>query len=274
MTSNRTTVDRNTPDILRKIIARKHEEVAQRSASVSLLTLRARAADQPPSRPFATALANKIAAGKSAVIAEIKRTSPSKGIIREHFDPSAIARSYEQAGAACLSVLTDVDFFGGSDQALISARSATNLPVIRKDFMIAPYQVVEARVIGADCVLLIVAALDDDRLTELNSLASELDMDVLIEVHNEAELARAARLKPTLLGVNNRDLHTFHTTLDVTYQLQAQVPATSLLVTESGINNQADVQAMRARGVNAFLVGEAFMRAADPGRALVELFGD
>ena len=208
------------------------------------------------------------------MIAEIKRASPSKGVIREHFDPPAIARAYERAGAACLSVLTDVDFFGGSDAALIAARAATSLPAIRKDFLIAPYQVVEARAIGADCVLLIVAALDDVVLGELAGLATSLGMDVLIEVHNAAELARAARLTPALLGVNNRDLRTFDTSLDVTYQLQHLVPPASLLVTESGINTRADVAGMRARGVNAFLVGEALMRADDPGRALTELFGE
>ena len=262
----------NTPDILRKIIARKHEEIAARSRRTSLTTLRARAADQPLARPFAAALASKVAAGKPAVIAEIKRASPSRGVIREHFDPAAIARAYERAGAACLSVLTDMDFFGGSDDALIGARAATNLPVIRKDFLIAEYQVVEARAIGADCVLLIVAALPDSQLIALNALAIDLGMDVLLEVHNTSELARAAPLRPTLLGINNRDLHTFQTSLDVTYGLQAQVPSSSLLVTESGINSKADVQAMRARGVNAFLVGEAFMRAPDPGRALTDLF--
>lgn len=262
----------DTPDILRKIISRKHEEITARMPHAPLQTLRARAADQPPARPFAAALASKIAAGQPAVIAEIKRASPSKGIIREHFDPPSIARAYERAGAACLSVLTDVDFFGGSDGALISARAATNLPVIRKDFLIAEYQIVEARAIGADCVLLIVAALHDSQLLELNALAHELGMDVLVEVHNANELARAAPLKPTLLGINNRDLHTFQTSLDVTYALQAQVPSGSLLVTESGINTRADVQTMRARGVNAFLVGEAFMRAPDPGRALTALF--
>ena len=245
-----------------------------RSAQTSLRELHARASDQPAPRPFAQALARRIAAGRPAVIAEIKRASPSKGVIREHFDPPAIARAYERAGAACLSVLTDVDFFGGSDAALIAARAATSLPAIRKDFLIAPYQVVEARAIGADCVLLIVAALDDVVLGELAGLATSLGMDVLIEVHNAAELARAARLTPALLGVNNRDLRTFDTSLDVTYQLQHLVPPASLLVTESGINTKADVAGMRARGVNAFLVGEALMRADDPGRALTELFGE
>jgi indole-3-glycerol phosphate synthase len=261
-----------TPDILRRIIARKHEEVAERSRRVDLATLRSRAAGMPARRPFVDALVGRVAAGGAAVIAEIKRASPSKGIIREHFDPAAIARSYAQAGATCLSVLTDVDFFQGSDDALVAARAACTLPVIRKDFLVDPYQVVEARCIGADCVLLIVSALGAQQLVDLDGLARDVGLDVLVEVHDGEELERALALQPRLVGINNRNLHTFHTTLQVTWDLQARVPAGTLLVTESGILERADVQAMRGRGVNAFLVGEAFMRAEDPGAALKALF--
>jgi indole-3-glycerol phosphate synthase len=261
-----------TPDILRRIIARKHEEVAERSRRVDLATLRSRAAGMPARRPFVDALVGRVAAGGAAVIAEIKRASPSKGIIREHFDPAAIARSYAQAGATCLSVLTDVDFFQGSDDALVAARAACTLPVIRKDFLVDPYQVVEARCIGADCVLLIVSALGPQQLVDLDGLARDVGLDVLVEVHDGEELERALALQPRLVGINNRNLHTFHTTLQVTWDLQARVPAGTLLVTESGILERADVQAMRGRGVNAFLVGEAFMRAEDPGAALKALF--
>ena len=262
----------STPDILRRIIARKHEEIAERSARIDLPTLRSRAADMPPRRPFVDALVQRATAGEAAVIAEIKRASPSKGVIREAFDPAAIARSYAAAGATCLSVLTDVDFFPGSDQALIDARAATQLPVIRKDFLVHAYQVVEARSLGADCVLLIVSALTQAELTDLYGLAQQLGLDVLIEVHNAEELERAITLRPRLLGINNRDLHSFHTSLQVTFDLQTKVPAGTLLVTESGINTRADVQAMRERGIHAFLIGEAFMRAADPGAALQALF--
>ena len=261
-----------TPDILRRIIARKHEEVAERSRRVDLATLRSRAAGMPSRRPFVDALVGRVAGGGAAVIAEIKRASPSKGIIREHFDPAAIAASYARAGATCLSVLTDVDFFQGSDDALVAARAACTLPVIRKDFLVDPYQVVEARCIGADCVLLIVSALGPQQLVDLNGLAQEVGLDVLVEVHDGDELERALALQPRLVGINNRNLHTFHTTLQVTWDLQARVPPGTLLVTESGILERADVQAMRARGVNAFLVGEAFMRAEDPGAALQALF--
>jgi indole-3-glycerol phosphate synthase len=226
----------------------------------------------PARRPFVDALVGRVAAGGAAVIAEIKRASPSKGIIREHFDPAAIARSYAQAGATCLSVLTDVDFFQGSDDALVAARAACTLPVIRKDFLVDPYQVVEARCIGADCVLLIVSALGAQQLVDLDGLARDVGLDVLVEVHDGEELERALALQPRLVGINNRNLHTFHTTLQVTWDLQARVPAGTLLVTESGILERADVQAMRGRGVNAFLVGEAFMRAEDPGAALKALF--
>jgi indole-3-glycerol phosphate synthase len=215
-----------------------------------------------------------LAAGHPGVIAEIKKASPSKGVIREDFDPTAIASSYEAAGAACLSVLTDVDFFQGADAYLQQARAASSLPVLRKDFVVDPYQVYEARAIGADCILLIVAALGNagGLMKDLEALALALDMDVLVEVHNRGELDLALELQSPLLGINNRDLHTFSTSLDTTLDLLAQVPAERLLVTESGIHHRADVDAMRSHGVNAFLVGEAFMRAPDPGLALQELF--
>ncbi|CAG0910822.1 unnamed protein product [Cyprideis torosa] len=214
----------------------------------------------------------KIAAGESAVIAEVKKASPSKGLLRDPFQPAEIAASYEAGGAACLSVLTDRDFFQGSEEYLQQARAACNLPVIRKDFIIDPYQVYEARTIGADCILLIAAALDDTQLRELADLAHELGMDVLLEVHDSEEMARAVASGLKMIGVNNRNLRTFETSLQTTLDLQVQVPEGSLLVTESGIHTAADVALMREAGINAFLVGEAFMRAADPGAALKALF--
>lgn len=259
-------------DILQRILARKAEEVAARSAALPLLELRARLLDAPPPRSFAVALQARIALGRPAVIAEVKKASPSKGVIRPDFDPAAIAASYEAGGAACLSVLTDVDFFQGSDLALREARAACRLPVLRKDFMIDPYQLVESRLLGADCVLLIVAALDDARLVALSTLAAELGMDVLVEVHDAAELARALRLEAPLIGINNRSLRSFEVSLDTTLALRGQVPADRLLVTESGIHTADDVARMRAAGVHAFLVGEAFMRAPDPGAELARLF--
>lgn len=262
----------DTPDILKKILARKAEEVDERQARLPWERAAARAAEADPPRGFARALADRVAAGRPAVIAEIKRASPSQGVIRDPYDPATIARGYEVAGAACLSVLTDRDFFQGDDKHLQAARAACRLPVLRKDFIIHPWQVLEARILGADCVLLIAAALDDGRMAELHELAGSLGMDVLVEVHDANELARAARLKPRLLGINNRDLRTFETRLETTLALLEQVPAGSLLVTESGIHTPADVARMRAAGVDAFLVGEAFMRAPQPGDALQELF--
>ena len=259
-------------DVLRAILRRKVEEVAERSARVPLAELSARAADAPPPRGFAAAVAAKIAAGQSAVIAEVKKASPSKGVIRADFDPAAIARSYEAGGAACLSVLTDVDYFQGSDAYLQQARAACALPVLRKDFTIDAYQVHEARVLGADCILLIVAALSDTQLAELSALAMALDLDVLVEVHNLDELERALQVPAPLLGINNRNLRTFDVSLDTTLALKDVVPRDRILVTESGILAPADVQKMRAAGIDAFLVGEAFMREADPGAALRRLF--
>jgi indole-3-glycerol phosphate synthase len=266
------------PDILRRIIARKHEEVAARAAAVPVDRLRARADVASPTRGFARAIADTAARGEPAVIAEAKRASPSKGVIRAAFDPAAIAASYQAGGATCLSVLTDVDFFQGEDAHLVAARGACGLPVLRKDFVVDPYQVVEARALGADCVLLIVAALDDATLAALCAEAMALGMDVLVEVHDHGELSRALALKGAhgrepLLGINNRDLRTFEVSLDTTLGMLGRIPAGRTVVTESGIASRADVARMRSAGVPAFLVGEAFMRAPDPGSALRALFG-
>ena len=262
----------DTPDVLKKILRRKREEVAQRSATVSLHELRRRVQVAPTVRGFARALRHSVAAGRSAVIAEIKKASPSKGVLREHFDPAAIAASYQAGGATCLSVLTDIDFFQGADEYLRQARTACELPVLRKDFMLDPYQVYEARALGADCILLIVAALDDAMLLELLQLAEELGMDALVEVHDAAEMQRALTTPAPLIGVNNRDLRTFDTSLQTTLALLPGFPPDRLLVTESGIHARDDVQLMRRHGVHAFLVGEAFMKADDPGERLAELF--
>lgn len=260
------------PDILKKILARKAEEVTDRAGQVPQHLLSARLAEAPPPRGFADALAARVANGGGAVIAEIKKASPSKGVLREDFDPAAIARSYEAGGATCLSVLTDVDFFQGADAHLQQARAATTLPVLRKDFILDPYQVLEARALGADAILLIAAALHDGQMAELAAVAGEFGLDVLIEVHNAAELARALEIPGRLIGINNRDLHSFEVSLDTTLALLGQIPADRLVVTESGILAAADVALMRRQGVHAFLVGEAFMRAPDPGARLAELF--
>ncbi|MDO5506596.1 MAG: indole-3-glycerol phosphate synthase TrpC [Pseudoxanthomonas suwonensis] len=264
-------------DILQRILARKAEEVAERQARTPLSDLHARIADAPPTRDFAGALTAHVARGQAAVIAEVKKASPSKGLIRADFDPAAIARSYESGGAACLSVLTDVDFFQGADGFLQQARAACRLPVLRKDFTIDAWQVAEARVLGADCILLIVAALDDAQLADFSAQAHESGMDVLVEVHDAAELERALRVpavagREPLLGVNNRDLRSFEVSLDTTVALKALAPAQRLLVTESGIATVDDVRRLRAADVHAFLVGEAFMRQPDPGAALARLF--
>ena len=259
-------------DILNTILARKTQEVAERSARVPLAALKARVADAPPVRGFANALQAAIANGDAAVIAEVKKASPSKGVIRPDFRPAEIAVSYEFGGASCLSVLTDVDFFQGADVYLQQAREACTLPVLRKDFVIDPYQVYEARVLGADCILLIVAALDDRQLAELSDLAMRLGMDVLVEVHDIDELERALQVPVPLVGINNRNLRTFEVSLDTTLSMKDAVPRDRLLVTESGILGPADVQVMRDAGVNAFLVGEAFMRVEEPGEGLRQLF--
>jgi indole-3-glycerol phosphate synthase len=259
-------------DILQRILARKAEEVAARSAARPLAEMRAQAADMPPARGFAAAIEARIAAGDPAVIAEIKKASPSRGVIRPDFDPVAIARSYEAGGAACLSVLTDVDFFQGADAYLQQARAACALPVLRKDFTIDPYQVHEARALGADCILLIVAALSDAQLAELCGTAMAIGLDVLVEVHDIDELERAIQVPAPLLGINNRSLRTFEVSLDTTLSLRDAVPRDRRLVTESGLHTAADVARMRAAGIDAFLVGEAFMREPDPGQALRRMF--
>jgi len=264
----------DTPTVLRKIIARKWEEIAERKAQVSLEQLKTSTALRAPVRGFVNAIENKIAQGKSGVIAEIKKASPSKGVIREHFFPAELARSYEQGGAACLSILTDVDFFQGADEYLQQARAAVSLPVIRKDFLVDEYQIYEARAMGADCVLLIVSALTAEKLKELNTLAQSIGLDVLVEVHDEAELDIALALPNKLIGINNRNLHTFDVTLETTYKLLDKIGSDRIVVTESGILAPADVQSMRNRNVNAFLVGEAFMRADEPGVALAEFFAE
>ncbi|AHE99512.1 indole-3-glycerol-phosphate synthase [Thioalkalivibrio paradoxus ARh 1] len=261
------------PDILQRILARKQEEIRARSATLPLPELASRARDADPPRGFRAALAARIRRGLPAVIAEIKKASPSKGVLRADFDPVAIAGSYARHGAACLSVLTDIDFFQGADGYLQKARAACDLPVLRKDFVVDPYQVHEARALGADCILLIVAALDDEQMRALYRLALDLGMDVLVEVHDRDELGRALALDAGLIGINNRDLRSFETRLETTLDLCAQVPEGVLLVTESGIHRPSDVARMRAAGVEAFLVGEAFMRAPDPGEALERLFG-
>ncbi len=260
-------------DILDKIVAVKREEIAAAKAQKPLSAMRFDAESSVLTRDFIGALRQKIAAGKPAVIAEIKKASPSKGVLRAEFIPADIAQSYAEYGAACLSVLTDRQFFQGTTDYLKQARASCSLPVLRKDFMVDPYQVYEARVMGADCILLIAACLDDQQMRDMEALARSLDMAVLVEVHDAAELERALKLKTPLIGVNNRNLKTFEVSLDTTISLMAQVPADRLLITESGIAAPADVQRLRTAGVSAFLVGEAFMRAEDPGLALAQLFG-
>jgi len=262
----------SVPTVLEKIVARKAEEVAERRARVALDELARQATAADPVRGFADALIRRVRAKEAAVIAEVKKASPSKGVLRENFDPVQIARSYEAGGAACLSVLTDIDFFQGADAYLQQARSACSLPVIRKDFMIDPYQVVEARALGADCILLIAAVLDDGQLAELSAEARSLGMDVLVEVHDASELERALKLETPLLGINNRNLHTFEVSLETTLDLLPRIPQDRIVVTESGILNRADVELMEINQVYAFLVGEAFMRAEQPGAELQRLF--
>ena len=260
-------------DILQRILAVKAGEVAQAKVARPLALVQRDAQAAPPPRDFVGSLRTKMAAGLPAVIAEIKKASPSKGVLREHFEPAAIARSYEQYGAACLSVLTDAQFFQGKTNDLREARAACRLPVLRKDFMIEPYQVYESRAAGADCILLIVAALDLRRMQELEAIARELDLAVLVEVHDGDELESALKLKTPLIGINNRNLRTFETRLDTTLDLLDRIPGDRMVVTESGILSAADVSVMRKKGVNCFLVGEAFMRAAEPGAELERLFG-
>lgn len=262
-----------TPDILKKILARKQEEVAERRLRLPELQLEAAIAMVESPRGFVAALHRKIAAGEAAVIAEVKKASPSRGVLRDPFDPPAIARQYEAGGAACLSVLTDHDFFQGHEAYLRAARAACGLPVLRKDFMVDAYQVLEARALGADCILLIAAALSDAEMMALHRQATDLGMDVLVEVHDADELQRALRMDISLVGINNRDLRNFAVSLDTTLALLPSIPPEVLVVTESGILAPADVSLMRGHGVHAFLVGEALMRAPDPGVALRQLFG-
>ncbi len=259
-------------DILNKIVAVKREEIAAAISRKSFAAMRSDAESRVLTRDFVGALRAKIKAGQAAVIAEVKKASPSKGVFRDDFIPADIAQTYEEHGAACLSVLTDRQFFQGEPDFLKQARASCSLPVLRKDFMVDPYQIYESRAMGADCILLIAACLDDAQMAELEAIARSLDMAVLVEVHDAPELARALKLKTPLIGINNRNLRTFEVTLETTLALRQDVPGDRLLVTESGIQARADVQRMREAGVHAFLVGEAFMRAPDPGAALAELF--
>ena len=261
-------------DILQKIVAVKREEVAAASKKKPLEVVREDAQSRVLTRDFEGALRAKLAAGRAAVIAEVKKASPSKGVLRADFIPADIAQSYAEHGAACLSVLTDRQFFQGEPDYLKQARASCDLPVLRKDFLVDPYQVYESRAMGADCILLIAACLSDAQMSELEDVARSLDMAVLVEVHDADELERALRLKTRLVGINNRDLRSFQVSLDTTLGMLKDVPADRLLVTESGILSREDVQRMRSAGVHAFLVGEAFMRAPDPGEALAALFGE
>ena len=267
----------NTPTVLKRILVRKLGEIQERQQRTTIddLKRQVEANQSGPMAPrgFAKAMQAKLDQGLPAVIAEVKKASPSKGVIRENFDPAHIAASYQSGGAACVSVLTDADFFQGHEDYLQQARAACNLPVIRKDFIVDPYQVYEARAIGADCILLIVACLEDQQMQQLAGLAEDLGMDVLVESHDAPELARALTLATPLIGINNRNLHTFDLTLQTTFDLLAMMPKDRIVITESGIHTPADVVLMQNQNVNAFLVGESFMRAGDPGAKLAELFG-
>jgi indole-3-glycerol phosphate synthase len=266
------TVRDDAPDVLKRILKRKLEEVAERSGFAPLASVRREAEAAGGVRDFAGALAAHADAGRAGIIAEVKKASPSQGVIRADFNPEAIALSYARNGASALSVLTDEDFFQGHGSYLTRARAMSGLPALRKDFIVDPYQVYEARALGADCVLLIVAALDDGALRELHALTAELEMQVLVEVHDKDELLRAVPMLPDLLGINNRNLRTFETSLQTTINLAADVPAGTMLVTESAIHTKQDVALMRSHGIDHFLVGEAFMRADEPGEKLAELF--
>ena len=260
------------PTVLKRIFDRKGEEVAERRRIRSLSDVQSAAAEALPSRGFRQALTAKVASGSAAVIAEVKKASPSKGIIRKQFDPAEIATQYEAGGATCLSVLTDIDFFQGADEYLQCARAACALPVLRKDFTLDPYQIYEARALGADASLLIVACLDRPHLSELYQCAREAGLDVLVEVHDADELEEALTLNVDLIGINNRNLHTFETSLATTYHLLDQIPPGVQVVTESGLSSATEIAEMRRKGVHTFLIGETFMRAEDPGEALQRLF--
>lgn len=261
-------------DILSEIVAHKELEVAERKSRIPLEQLKKEISACPPTRGFKQALMTRIAQKQSAIISEVKKASPSKGVIREDFHPDQIARQYEASGASCLSVLTDEKFFQGHDQFLVQARGACALPVLRKDFVIDEYQIYEARVLGADCILLIVSVLDDEHLHDFHGLALSLDLDVLVEVHDEEELKRALTLDPNILGVNNRNLKTFDVSLQTTIELKKLVGDDTPIITESGIHQREDVGLMHSEGIYGFLVGEAFMRQEDPGKALAEIFGE
>lgn len=263
----------NPPDILQKIIRQKQQVVAERKRKIPLQVLQEKLSQAPKPRGFIQAIQDKLNARKIAVIAEIKKASPSKGVIRQDFNPVEIANSYAKHGACCLSILTDEEFFQGSDECLKQVRAAVALPILRKDFMMDTYQIYESRIIGADCILLIVAALSDEQLKEFSILAQQLNLDVLVEVHDAAELDRALKLNTQLIGINNRDLRTFTTRLGTTLDLLKKIPQDKIIVTESGIHTRADIALMKKRGVNTFLIGEAFMSANDPGEKLAELVG-
>lgn len=270
--SNTSLIKEDAPDVLKRILSRKLEDLTALASECSLAAVSAQAEQADAPRGFADALERHAQSGRAGIIAEVKKASPSKGVIREHFVPEEIARSYASGGASALSVLTDEPFFQGHRDYLVAARAASGLPVLRKDFVIDEYQIYEARAMGADCVLLIVAALGDAQLAELNGLAHHLGMDVLIEVHDREELDRALQLRPRLLGINNRDLRTFETSLSTTLDLLPHIGNGCILVTESAIHTHADIALMREHGVNHFLVGEAFMRAEEPGEKMRELF--
>ncbi len=272
MNESEATDSASAPNILDEIVEHKRREITQRQVIASQGELEQRVKQAPEVRPFASAMMRQIDQGQPAVIAECKKASPSKGLIREDYKPKLISKSYAAGGATCLSVLTDEKFFQGKDEHLVAARAACELPVIRKDFVIDPYQVFEARALGADCILLIVACLDDTTLQEFANLATKLGMDALIEVHDRTQLERAMRLRMPLIGINNRDLRRFVTDIETTIGLLRDVPDDRLVVTESGIHTVEDVERLRSHGVNAFLVGEAFMRASDPGEMLHQLF--
>lgn len=261
----------DTPDVLKKILSRKEEEIAERLEHTSIDELKRQIAEASPVRGFIESIKKKLSQGETAVIAEVKKASPSKGLLREDFNPAEIAASYELGGAACLSVLTDKDFFQGSEVYLKEARAACSLPVIRKDFIVDPYQVYEARAMGADCILLIVAALDDALLHGLYQLASDLGLDVLVEVHDAEELERALRLNLALVGINNRNLRTFETSLQTTVGLLDGIPDGVVVVSESGLHKSGDIKMLKGHDVHTFLIGEAFMRCDDPGKALEDL---